>query len=75
VRTRAPDAGVPAGWVSGDESYGQHAALRPTLEARGMAYVPAVLVDRYTIAAVDDRIGSDLRRMPLGPRKAAVERE
>ena len=35
--TRALDAGVPAGWVTGDEVYGQHYRLRARLEdaARG----------------------------------------
>jgi SRSO17 transposase len=54
---RALDAGVPAGWVAGDELYGQNAALRLALEERGMPYVLAVPVNQYTIAAVDGRIG------------------
>jgi SRSO17 transposase len=54
---RALDAGVPAGWVAGDELYGQNAALRLALEERGMSYVLAVPVNQYTIAAVDGRIG------------------
>jgi SRSO17 transposase len=54
---RALDAGVPAGWVAGDEVYGQHAGLRLALEERGMSYVLAVPVNQYTIAAVDGRIG------------------
>ena len=37
--TRALDAGVPAGWVTGDEVYGQHAKLRMMLEERQMPYV------------------------------------
>lgn len=32
--TRALDAGVPAGWVTGDEVYGQHYRLRRMLEER-----------------------------------------
>jgi SRSO17 transposase len=39
---RALDAGVPAGWVTGDEAYGQVGALRGMLEDRGMSYVLAV---------------------------------
>lgn len=39
---RALDAGVPAGWVTGDEAYGQVSALRLMLEGRGMSYVLAV---------------------------------
>jgi acyl-CoA reductase-like NAD-dependent aldehyde dehydrogenase len=29
------EAGVPAGWVTGDEVYGQHSRLRMMLEDRG----------------------------------------
>jgi SRSO17 transposase len=54
---RALDAGIPAGWVAGDEIYGQNAALRLALEERGIGYVLAVPVNQYTIAAVDGRIG------------------
>jgi SRSO17 transposase len=39
---RALDAGVPAGWVTGDEAYGQVSALRRALVERGMSYVLAV---------------------------------
>jgi SRSO17 transposase len=39
---RALDAGVPAGWVTADEVYGNSPALRGWLEARGMPYVLAV---------------------------------
>jgi SRSO17 transposase len=49
--TRALDAGVPAGWVTADEVYGQNAALRLALEERGLPYVLAVPVNQYTIAA------------------------
>jgi SRSO17 transposase len=54
--TRALDAGVPAGWVAGDEVYGQHSGLRLALEERGMAYVLAVPVKQYVIATLDDRL-------------------
>jgi SRSO17 transposase len=54
---RALDAGVPAGWVTGDEIYGQNAALRLALEERGMPYVLAVPVNQYTIGALDGPIG------------------
>lgn len=40
--TRALDAGVPAGWVAGDEVYGNDPQLRTTLEKRGVGYVLAV---------------------------------
>jgi SRSO17 transposase len=39
---RALDAGVPAGWVTADEVYGNSSALRGWLETRGMPFVPAV---------------------------------
>jgi SRSO17 transposase len=54
--TRALDAGVPAGWVAGDEVYGQHSGLRLALEERGMAYVLAVPVKQYVIATLDGRL-------------------
>jgi SRSO17 transposase len=54
--TRALDAGVPAGWVTADEIYGQHAGLRLALEERGMPYVLAVPVNQYTIATLEGRI-------------------
>jgi SRSO17 transposase len=51
---RALDAGVPAGWVTGDEVYGQHGGLRRMLEERGMPYVLAVPVNQRVIATVDE---------------------
>jgi SRSO17 transposase len=39
---RALDAGVPAGWVAGDEVYGGDRRLRFWLEERGVAHVLAV---------------------------------
>jgi SRSO17 transposase len=39
---RALEAGVPAGWVTADEVYGNSPGLRGWLEARGMPYVLAV---------------------------------
>lgn len=50
---RAIDAGVPAGWVTGDEVYGQHYRLRAMLEERRMPYVMAVPVSQRVIASVD----------------------
>jgi SRSO17 transposase len=38
----ALDAGFPAGWVTGDEVYGQDPNLRAELEHRGIGYVLAV---------------------------------
>jgi len=54
--TRAVDAGVPAGWVTGDEVYGQHARLRRMLEEREMPYVLAVPVNQRVIALVDSKV-------------------
>jgi SRSO17 transposase len=54
---RALDAGVPAGWVTGDEIYGQNAGLRSALEERGLPYVLAVPVNQYTIGTLHGRIG------------------
>jgi SRSO17 transposase len=54
--TRALEAEVPAGWVTGDEVYGQHWGLRAALEERGMPYVLAVPVNQYTIATLEGRI-------------------
>jgi SRSO17 transposase len=39
---RALDAGVPAGWVTGDEVYGNSFRLRAELQARQVGYVLAV---------------------------------
>jgi SRSO17 transposase len=39
---RALDAGVPAGWVAGDEVYGTDPQLRADLENRETGYVLAV---------------------------------
>ena len=52
---RTLDAGVPAGWVAGDEVYGQHSGLRLALEERGMAYVLAVPVNQHVIATIGGR--------------------
>ena len=54
--TRALDAGVPAGWVTGDEVYGQHYRLRAMLEERETPYVLAVPVNQRVIATVDRRV-------------------
>jgi SRSO17 transposase len=49
----ALDAGVPAGWVAGDEVYGADPTLRSMLEERGLGYVLAVASNRR----VDTRKG------------------
>jgi hypothetical protein len=53
IIVRALDAaGIPAGWVAGDEVYGNDAGLRATLEQRGVGYVLAVgSAARITTAA------------------------
>ncbi len=58
MRMIAPalEAGVAAGWVTGDEVYGQHAKLRMMLEERQMPFVLAVAVNQRVIATVDGRI-------------------
>src|SRR3954470_6304836 len=43
---RALDAGVPAGWVAGDEVYGADPDLRAALETRGVGYVLAIAGNR-----------------------------
>jgi SRSO17 transposase len=53
---RAIDAGVPAGWVAGDEVYGQYHRLRALLEEHGMPYVLAVPVNQRVIATVTGRV-------------------
>jgi SRSO17 transposase len=53
---RALDAGVPAGWVTGDEVYGQHSKLRMMLEERQMPYVLAVPVNQQVIATIEGRV-------------------
>jgi SRSO17 transposase len=42
---RALDAGVPAGWVAGDEVYGANPTLRAELETRQIGYLLAVACD------------------------------
>jgi SRSO17 transposase len=53
---RAIEAGVPAGWVTGDEVYGQHCGLRRMLEERGTPYVLAVPINQRVIARRTERI-------------------
>jgi SRSO17 transposase len=48
---RALQAGVPAGWVAGDEVYGNDPGLRRALEARGVGYVLAVRCDAQIATA------------------------
>ncbi|MFI6069905.1 hypothetical protein ACIA47_32240 [Micromonospora sp. NPDC051227] len=44
--TAVLDAGVPVGWVTGDEVYGADSGLRDDLEHQRIGYVLAVGCDR-----------------------------
>jgi SRSO17 transposase len=62
---RALDAGVPAGWVAGDEVYGAKPGLRAELEARQIGYVLAVACDhRVRVGGTTQRADALLRRVP-----------
>jgi SRSO17 transposase len=50
---RTLDAGIAAGWVTGDEVYGADPKLRAELEARGLGYVLAVACDHRVGAGGD----------------------
>ncbi|MEX5721780.1 IS701 family transposase [Geodermatophilus maliterrae] len=52
--TRALDAGVPAGWLTADEIYGQDKRLRVWCEQRGLPYVLATR-SNDTVATIDWR--------------------
>jgi SRSO17 transposase len=58
---RAHGAGVPAGWVSADEVYGQHYRFRVTCEELGYNYVLAVAVNQRVIAGPDRFEGQQFR--------------
>jgi SRSO17 transposase len=68
--TRALDVGVPAGWVTADEVYGQHFRLRRMLEERQTPYVLAVPVNQRVIALDDGKI-AELRADALVKRLPA----
>jgi SRSO17 transposase len=69
----ALQAGVPAGWVSGDEVYGNDAAFRAGLAARRIGYVLAVACDhRVPIEGSKIRIRAD--RLATGLPKACWQR-
>jgi SRSO17 transposase len=62
---RALDAGVPAGWVAGDEVYGANPKLRAELEARGIGYVLAVACDHpVRFGGAAQRADALLTRVP-----------
>ncbi|WP_421097777.1 IS701 family transposase [Rhodococcus sp. As11] len=47
---RALDAGIPFGWVTGDEAYGQVGKLRLWLESKGVSHVLAVPKSQMVIS-------------------------
>jgi SRSO17 transposase len=62
---RTLDAGVPAGWVAGDEVYGTDPRLRADLEERGTGYVLAVACShRFTTGLRTSRADELARRLP-----------
>jgi SRSO17 transposase len=61
--TRALDAGVPAGWVAGDEVYGNDPRLRTELEDRGVGYVLAISCDRRILTATGSHRADALAKM------------
>lgn len=56
--TRALDAGAKAGWVTGDEVYGNAPTLRDELETRQLGYVLAVACD-HRVTTPAGRIRAD----------------
>ena len=54
---RALDAGVPCGWVLGDEVYGADRLLRAMLEERGKPYVLTVRSNDELEAELDGGVG------------------
>jgi SRSO17 transposase len=62
---RALDAGVPAGWVAGDEVYGTDPRLRADLEERGIGYALAVACRHtFTTGLRTYRADELTRRLP-----------
>jgi SRSO17 transposase len=62
---RALEAGVPAGWVTGDEVYGANPGLRAELEARQIGYVLAVACDHPVgFGGTTQRADALLRQVP-----------
>ena len=62
---RALEAGVPAGWVTGDEVYGANPGLRAELEARQIGYGLAVACDHPVgFGGTTQRADALLRQVP-----------
>lgn len=70
--TRALDAGVSAGWVTGDEVYGADPDLRRDLEDRQMGYVLAGGPQSRGDCRARQAPGRCARRPGSGPRLAAL---
>jgi SRSO17 transposase len=58
--TRTLDAGIPAGWVAGDEVYGADPQLRAELEDRRTGYVLAVACDHRVTTSAGPRRADEL---------------
>ncbi len=59
------DAGTPAGWVAGDEVYGNDPKLRAELARRGVGYVLAVACDHRVTTGIGVRKAVELAvRLP-----------
>ena len=65
---RALDAGVPAGWVTMDEAYGQSKSLRVWLEQRDVGYVVATRRNDDMITTTMGRSRADELITALPPR-------
>jgi SRSO17 transposase len=65
---RAATAGIPFGWVTADEAYGDNGPLRACLEERGIAYVLAV-APAHVLTAPAGRHRADALAAKL-PRRA-----
>ena len=65
---RALAAGVPAGWVAGDEVYGADPGLRAGLEGRGVSYVLAVAKSHQVTTTAAGALRADTLARKLPPR-------
>jgi SRSO17 transposase len=63
---RTLDAGVPVGWVAGDEVYGSDSKVRRLLEARQVSYVLAVASNQHLWwpALEQQRVDAIAQRLP-----------
>lgn len=65
--SNAIQAGVPAGWVTGDEVYGTDPRLRTELEYHRLGYVIAIVRDhRITTGGSRTRVDTLTATLPLG---------